>query len=74
MRCSDYVNNAPCKIVRIGTVKIRMFNGAIRTFTNVRYIPELKWNRISLSTLNSKVIDTLVNVEFLRWTEVLLLS
>lgn len=35
-------NNVPCKIVRVGTIKIRMFADAIVTLTDVRHILELK--------------------------------
>lgn len=44
----------PCKIVRVGTVTISMFNGAIRTIIDVRHVSELKQNLVSLSTLDLK--------------------
>ena len=47
-------NNASCKIVGIGTVRIKMFDGVIRTLGNVRHVPHLKRNMISLSILDSK--------------------
>ena len=47
--------NSSCKIVRTRTIKIKMFDGIIRTLTNVRHIPDLKRNLISLSTLDSNV-------------------
>lgn len=47
-------NNAPCKIVEIGTVIIKMFDGIIRTFIEVGHIPEPKQNLISLTTFDSK--------------------
>ena len=46
-------NNASCKMVRIGTVKIKMYDGAIRTLTKVRYVLELRKNLISFGALNS---------------------
>ncbi|KAL5766903.1 hypothetical protein ACOSP7_017520 [Xanthoceras sorbifolium] len=46
-------NNHACKIAGMGTVKIKMHDGVIRTLTDVRHIPELKRNLISLSTLDS---------------------
>ncbi|CAI9753748.1 unnamed protein product [Fraxinus pennsylvanica] len=36
------------------TFRIRMFDGVVRTLTDVRYVSELKLNLISLSTLDSK--------------------
>ncbi|KAL5858125.1 hypothetical protein ACOSQ3_005583 [Xanthoceras sorbifolium] len=46
-------NNHACKIAGMGTVKIKMHDGVIRTLTDVRHIPDLKRNLISLSTLDS---------------------
>jgi hypothetical protein len=46
-------NDTMCKAIGIGTVKVRMFNGVVRTFTNVRYVLDLKKNLISLCTLDS---------------------
>ena len=37
-----------CKIARIGTIDIKMFNGEIRNLDQIRYVPELKRNLISL--------------------------
>ncbi|KAG8479428.1 hypothetical protein CXB51_029898 [Gossypium anomalum] len=47
-------NNASCKIAGVGTIKVKMFDGVVRTLSNVRHVPELKRNLISLSTLDSK--------------------
>ena len=47
-------NNASFKIASIGTVKIKMFDGVVRTLGDVRPIPDLKRNLISLSTLDAK--------------------
>jgi hypothetical protein len=46
-------NDVTCKIVGIGTIRIRMHDGIVRTLTNVRHIPNLKKNLISLGTLDS---------------------
>ncbi|KAL5740548.1 hypothetical protein ACOSQ2_029728 [Xanthoceras sorbifolium] len=46
-------NNHACKIAGMGTVKIKMHDGVVRTLTDVRHIPDLKRNLISLSTLDS---------------------
>ena len=35
-------DNHSCKTVGIGSVKIKMFDGVIRTLTNVRHVLELK--------------------------------
>ena len=47
-------NNASCKVAGIGTVRIRMFDGVVRTLDDVRYVLDLKRNLIPLSTLNTK--------------------
>ncbi|KAG8490339.1 hypothetical protein CXB51_015583 [Gossypium anomalum] len=47
-------NNTSCKIAGVGTIKVKMFDGVVRTLSDVRYVPELKRNLISLSTLDSK--------------------
>ena len=47
-------NNASCKIAGIGMVKIKMFDEFLRTLSDVRHIPNLKRNLISLSTLDLK--------------------
>jgi len=46
-------NNAQCKVVGEGTIKIKTHDGIVRTLTGVRYVPELKQNLISLCTLES---------------------
>jgi hypothetical protein len=47
-------NNVAYKIVGIGTIKIRMHDGIVRTILkNVRHMPDLKKNLISLDTLDS---------------------
>ena len=47
-------NNAQCKETGIGTVKIKTHDGVVRTLSNVRHVPDLKRNLISLGTLESK--------------------
>ncbi|KAH0632790.1 hypothetical protein KY284_035576 [Solanum tuberosum] len=46
-------NNAPCKVLGKGTIQIRMYDGVVRTLTDVRYVPDLKKNHISLGTIES---------------------
>ena len=47
-------NNVAYKIVGIGTIKIRMHDGIMRTtLKNVRHMLDLKKNLISLDTLDS---------------------
>ena len=46
-------NNMPCKTIGIGSIKIKMHDGIVRTLSNVRHVPDLKKNLISLGTLDS---------------------
>jgi hypothetical protein len=46
-------NGAHCKITGIENIKIKMFDGMIRTLCDVRHVPEVKKNLISLGTLDS---------------------
>ncbi|KAJ9546957.1 hypothetical protein OSB04_019500 [Centaurea solstitialis] len=45
-------NNDSCPIIGKGTIRIRMHDGITRTLGDVRYVPELRRNLISLSTLD----------------------
>ena len=46
-------NDATCKVVGIGTIKIKMFDNVVRTLREVRHVLEVKKNLISLETLDS---------------------
>ena len=48
-------DNHSCKTVGVGSVKIKMFDGVIRTLTYFRHVLELKKNLISLGVLDSYV-------------------
>jgi hypothetical protein len=45
-------NNDQCKVVGIENIKIKMFDGAIRTLCDVRYISDLRKNLILLGILD----------------------
>ena len=47
-------NNASFKVAGIGIVHIKMFDGVVRTLSDVKHVLNLKRNLISLSTLNAK--------------------
>ena len=46
-------NYATCKVFGIGTIKIKMFDNVVRTLGEVRQVPKVKKNLISLGTLDS---------------------
>ena len=50
----NLADNRPCKVVDIGTIKLRMHDRVIRTLTNVRHIPKLKKNLVSLGYLEKQ--------------------
>ena len=54
-------NDHPCSIDGVGSVKIRMFDGVIRTLQNVRYIPDMRKNLISLGELDARGYGLVVN-------------
>lgn len=41
-------NNVSCKTIGIGNIKIKMFDGVVRTLVKIRHVPNLKKNLISL--------------------------
>ena len=45
-------NNHSCKIKDIGDIYLKLHNNKIRMLTDVRYVPGLKRNLISLGTLD----------------------
>jgi len=47
------VNDVACKTIRIGSIKLKMFVGNVRTLKNVRHISSLKKNLISLGALGA---------------------
>ena len=46
-------NDHPCQILGIGSMKIQMFDGKVQTLRNVRYIPDMRKNLISLDVLDT---------------------
>jgi hypothetical protein len=46
-------DNTPCEVIGIGYVKIKTHDGMTRTLTDVRHVPTMFRNLISLSTLDN---------------------
>ena len=42
-----------CKITNICNIRIEIFDGVVRTLCDVRHVPEVEKNLISLGTLDS---------------------
>ena len=47
-------NDAQCKVVGKGTIKIKTHNGVVKTLTGVKHVPDLKRNLIYLGILESQ--------------------
>ncbi|KAH9647613.1 hypothetical protein KPL70_025255 [Citrus sinensis] len=45
-------NNAMCKIIGIGNIRLKLHDGSIRELKHVRFVPDLKRNLISLGMLD----------------------
>ena len=51
--CSVMIgNDASCRVVETGNIRVKMFDGVIRTLCGVRHVPDLRKNVISLGTLD----------------------
>jgi len=46
-------NNVTCNVIGKCTIRVRMHDDVVRTLTDVRHVPDLKKNLISLGTLES---------------------
>jgi hypothetical protein len=46
-------NGVHCKITSISNIRIKMFDDVVRMLCDVRHIPEVEKNLISLDTLDS---------------------
>ena len=47
-------NNKPCKIQGIGSIRLKLHDGIEKIIQDVRYVPDLKRNLISLGELDRK--------------------
>ena len=59
-------NNKSCKIKRIVTIRIRLHNALEKVMTNVRCIPELKRNLISLGVLDDLGYTVKLEASFIK--------
>ena len=51
-------NDVSCRVVQMGNIRVKMFDGGIRTLCDVRHVPDLRKNMISLGTLDGDVLIT----------------
>ena len=59
-------NNVTCKTVVIGSIRIKMYDGIVRTLTDVRYVPELRKNLISMGFLDNAGYEFAVQGGFMK--------
>jgi len=62
-------NDAACQMVGIGTVRIKMFDGVVRNLTDVRYVPQMKKNVISVGAVESKGLKVTLEYGILKVTK-----
>ena len=46
----------PCNVEGMSTVRIKMFDGIVRELKEVRYVPQLKRNLISVGALEALMV------------------
>ncbi|KAG6413676.1 hypothetical protein SASPL_126390 [Salvia splendens] len=61
-------NDSPCKTAGIGSIKLRNQDGSTRILKDVRYVPQLKKNLISLGALESKGLVVMMRDGILKVT------
>ncbi|KAH9649112.1 hypothetical protein KPL70_025867 [Citrus sinensis] len=68
-------NNSLCKVVGLGAIRLKMFDGVIRELSEVMHVPELKRNLISLGILDQ--MGCIIKMEFgvmkiIKWSIVIM--
>ena len=56
----------PCTMKGVGTIQIKIFDGMIRELKEVRYVPQLKRNFISVGPLETLGLVVLHEMVFSR--------
>jgi len=59
-------DDRPCHMEGIGTVLVKMFDGMVWELKNVRYVPQLKRNLISIGALKVLGHEASIRNEFLK--------
>src|SRR3954471_18679510 len=47
-------NDAECNVIGTGNIRMRMFDGQVRTLSNVRHVPDMRKNLLSLGALEAQ--------------------
>ena len=59
-------NDAACQIIGISTVQIRMFDDVVRDLTDVRYVPQMKKNIISVEAVELEGLKVMLENGILK--------
>jgi hypothetical protein len=66
-------NDISCKVVGFGSIRIKMFDGIVKILTDVRHVPELRKNLISLGDLDTGRYKSIVQCGFMKFYKGILL-
>ena len=59
-------NDILCKVVGTGSIRIKMFDGTVKILTDVRHVPNLRKNLISLGVLDTGGYKSIVQGGFMK--------
>ena len=59
-------DDRPCHMERIGTVLVKMFDGMVRELKDVRYVPQLKRDVISVDALEALDLEVSIRDRVLK--------
>ena len=62
-------DDRPCNMEGIGTVQIKMFNGMVWELKEVRYVPQLKRNFISVGVLKTLGLKVFIRDSVIKMTK-----
>ncbi|KAH9669389.1 Integrase catalytic domain-containing protein [Citrus sinensis] len=61
-------NDQPCSTMGIGTIRLKMFDGMVRELKEVRFVPTLKKNLISVGALEAKGYKATIEDDTMKFT------
>ncbi|KAH9782808.1 Integrase catalytic domain-containing protein [Citrus sinensis] len=61
-------NDQPCRTIGIGTIRLKMFDGMVRELKEVRFVPPLKKNLISVGVLKAKGYKVTIEDGIMKFT------
>ena len=61
-------NDQHCRIMRIRTIQLKMFDGVVRKLKEIRYVPTLKKNLICIDFLKAKRYKVTIEDDTIKFT------